>query len=254
LLLITFFTFSFVFIGLVVYSFISMLWIVVVVYYITRWIRRILRRPTAQLRPNITKKLILFSFFLFVTIATSIAVNYLKQGVNWSLVGYFLFTGFLINCLVITSPLSGESDRSRLLFAFIGLPILMLFWSFSPQSDVTVGSLLNRTMTALSFRSGPDQLVTLNEQAYRKVSGIAAYAGVTLFPCQVGKDFWVLREARLVWRGIGTTAYLRIGEKPDASVLMPLPNDGVGVLDLTGTSLPQHCASGSIFGDLRPGK
>jgi len=161
-------------------------------------------------------------------------------------------TGVLVGCVVVTSPLPGERDRPMLLFGFLGVPLMMLFLYVSPPLSV-FGSLLNSTMTILSFRSGPDQLVSVkNEQAYRKVKDIAAFAGVTIISCQVGKDIWVLREATLVWHGIGATAYLRITGKSDASLLIPLPNDGVEVLYSAGIQLPQHCASGEIFAELRP--
>lgn len=115
----------------------------------------------------------------------------------------------------------------------------MLFLLVSPLG--VFGSLLNSTMTILNFRSAPDQLVSLNEQAYGKVKDVSAYAGVPVVSCQVGKSIWVLRDATLVWHGIGATAYLRIAGKPDASLLIPLPNDGVEVLHSTGLQLPQHC-------------
>jgi hypothetical protein len=242
LLFITFFSFSIILVVLVVYSFISTLWIVVIVYIVVSWIGRRIRRPVVrQLRPAITWPRVVYSFLLFVWMAVLLAV---KQEISWTMIQYMGVTGFLMGCCIVTSPLPGKSDRPARLFAFLGVPLLMFFLFVSPPS--VFGSLLNSTMTILSFRSAPDQLVRLNEQAYRKVRDIAAYAGVTVFPCQVGKDIWVLREATLVWHGIGATAYLRIGiaGKPDASLLIPLPNDGVEVLYSTGLQRPQHCAAG----------
>jgi hypothetical protein len=102
-------------------------------------------------------------------------------------------------------------------------------------------------MTTLSFRSTPDQLVGLNEQAYSKVKAIAAYAGVTVVSCQVGKELWVLRRATLVWHGIGATAYLRIADRPDANLLIPLPNEGVEVFDWNGVQLPRHCEADDLI-------
>ncbi|HEY2106304.1 MAG TPA: hypothetical protein VGH29_11000 [Candidatus Binataceae bacterium] len=184
------------------------------------------------------------SIGLFATMTVfSLAVYLQKREVPWPIVGYLLFTGFMINCVVTTerrpgeSKPPGESDRLRVLFGFVGLPIVTLFY-FG-----TLGSLLNSTMTLLNFRSPPDQLLRLNEQAYEKVKDIAAYASIKVRPCQVGKDFWVLRNATLVWHGVGATAYLRISGTGEASLLIPLPNDAVEVVYSTGIQLPQYCAA-----------
>jgi hypothetical protein len=245
LLIIIFFTFSFLLILLVMYSFLSMLWISWVLYYFMSWTYRRLRRPLkVQLRPNITWGRALYSLVLFVAMALPFLALYLQnRELAWPLVTYFLLTGFLINCLVTTEPRPGQSkppgqpsERQRFLLAFVGVPIVMLVY-FG-----TFGSLLNSTMTFLSFRSPPDQLLRLNEQAYDKVRDIAASTSVKVRSCQVGKDFWVLRDATLVWHGVGATAYLRIPGTGEASLLIPLPNDAVEVLYSTGIQLP-YCAA-----------
>src|ERR1700730_3867953 len=172
LLIIIFFTFAFLFTLLVTYSFLSMLWISWTSYHATDWISRKLRHPViVQLRPYITWRWALFSVGLFVIMALPILSLYLqKREVPWPIVKYFLFTGFLINCVVTTerrpgeTKPPGESERLRLLFGFVGVPIVMLFFIFG-----AIGSLLNSAMTFLSFRSPPGQLVSLNEQAYHKV-------------------------------------------------------------------------------------
>jgi hypothetical protein len=245
LLIITFFVFSFLLVLLIFYSFISMLWVSWLVYHMFVWISGIRRRPViVQLRPYITWRWALYSFGLFVVMAVFTLALYLqKREVPWPIVGYFLFTGFVINCVVTAerrpgeSKPTGESERLRLLFGFVGLPIVALFYFGA------FGSLLNSTMTFLNFRSPPDQLLRLNEQAYDKVRDIAAYASVKVRPCQVGKDFWVLRDATLVWHGVGATAYLLIPGTGEASLLIPLPNDAVEVLYSTGIQLPQYCAA-----------
>ena len=302
MLIITFFSFSFLFILLVAYSFVSMLWISWLLYHTIVWIssntqRRTsivasliitvvtlsffvlllfyykslsvlwlslgvlwlillgynilvwtyaMRRPTiiVQLRPYITWRWALYSIGLLAMMTLSFLGVYLqKREVPWPIVGYFLFTGFMINCVVTTERRPSEnkapveSERLRLLFGFVGVPILTLFFFGA------FGSLLNSTMTFLNFRSPPDQLLRLNEQAYDKVRDIAAYASVKVRPCQVGKDFWVLRDATLVWHGVGATAYLRIPGTGEASLLIPLPNDAVEVLYSTGIQLPQYCAA-----------
>jgi hypothetical protein len=252
LLLLTFFIFSFIITALVAYGFISTLWLAMVVFYVISWIRRLLRRPTTvRRRPSITWGLVAYSLLLFVWLALllTVSVATAKSPVAWHIAEYSFLTGFLMSCSVVSiSSLPGENDERKLLFACLALPILMLFLPFGPQSGPgsllnVPGSLLNSTMTILSFRSAPDQLVSLNERAYRKVRAIAAYAGVNLVSCQVAQEFWVLREATLVWHGIGATAYLRIAGKPDASLLIPLPSDEVEVLSSTGTQLPQGCAA-----------
>lgn len=236
LLFITFFAFSLIFLVLVIYSFVSTLWIVVGFYHVMRWIGPRIRRPVVrQLRPAITRGRVAFSLVVFLWMALLL---YGKQAISWPMIEYTVSTGFVMGCFVITSPPPGESDRPTLLIAFLGVP-LMLFLLVSPLG--VFGSLLNSTMTILNFRSAPDQLVSLNEQAYGKVKDVSAYAGVPVVSCQVGKSIWVLRDATLVWHGIGATAYLRIAGKPDASLLIPLPNDGVEVLHSTGLQLPQHC-------------
>ena len=103
-------------------------------------------------------------------VALPFLVLYLqKREVPWPIVGYFLFTGFAINCAVTTerrpgeSKPPGESERLKLLFGFVGVPIVTLFYFGA------LGSLLNSTMMFLNFRSPPDQLLRLNEQAYDKV-------------------------------------------------------------------------------------
>jgi len=209
-------------------------------------IYRIIRRPViVQLRPQITGWRVLYSFGVFVVMALFMLTVYWKRGeAFWPIVGYFLFTGFLINCSATTQlrpeekgKRPRESERLRLFSAFVGVPILTLFF-FG-----TFPSLLDSTMTFLSFRSPPGQLVSLNEQAYNKVRDTAAYANVKVRPCQLGKDFWVLRDATLVWHGVGATAYLRFPGTGEASLLIPLPNDAVGVLYSTGIQLPQPCAA-----------
>ena len=223
----------------------SVLWVILLGYNILIWKYAIDRSAIIiQLRPYITWKWALFSVGLFATMTVSfLAVYLLKREVPWPIVGYLLFTGFLINCVVTTerrpgeSKPPGENDRLRVLFGFVGLPIVTLFY-FG-----TLGPLLNSTMTFLNFRSPPDQLLRLNEQAYEKVRDIAAYASVKVRPCQVGKDSWVLRNATLVWHGVGATAYLRILGTGEASLLIPLPNDTVEVLYSTGIQLPQYCAA-----------
>jgi hypothetical protein len=164
------------------------------------WIYTLRRRPVkVQLRPYVTWPMTLFSIGLFVIMTLLILTLYLqKREVHWPIVGYFLLTGFLINCFVTTSRRPGESkppgesERLKLLFGVVVVPIVILFYPFGSQR--AGGSLLNNTMTFLSFRSPPGQLVRLNEQAYHKVMAIAAYTGITIHPCEIAKDFWVLRE------------------------------------------------------------
>jgi hypothetical protein len=196
LLFITFFAFSLILIALVIYSFLSMLWIAVVIYRVMSWYRRIRSRTplVRQLRPEITRGRVAFSLLLFLWMALLLATKWAAAA--QPMVEYMIGTGLLISIFVVSSRLPGEKEKPRLLFAFLGLPILMLFMFSGPPS--VFGSLLNSTMTILSFRSAPDQLVSLNEQAYDKVRTIAAYAGVTVSPCKVAKDVWVLREATLV--------------------------------------------------------
>ena len=191
-----------------------------------------------QLRPYITRWMVLFSVALFALMTLSILAVYLqKREVPWPIIRYSLLTGFLINCCVTTerrpgeNKPPGESERQRLLFGFVGVPIIMLFYWRA------IGSLLNNTMTFLSFRSPPGQLVSLNEQAYNKVMTITTRTGIAIHPCEIAKDFWVLREGTLVWHGVGATSYLRIPEQSDPSLLIPLPNDGVGVIYSTGIQL-----------------
>ena len=217
-----------------------MLWISWLSYHIMGSIYRIIRRPViVQLRPQITGWRVLYSFGVFVVMALFMLTVYWKRGeAFWPIVGYFLFTGFLINCSATTQlrpeekgKRPRESERLRLFSAFVGVPILTLFF-FG-----TFPSLLDSTMTFLSFRSPPGQLVSLNEQAYNKVMTITTRTGIAIHPCEIAKDFWVLREGTLVWHGVGATSYLRIPEQSDPSLLIPLPNDGVGVIYSTGIQL-----------------
>ena len=215
------------------------MWVSWGLYHIMNLIYRIRRRRfIMQLRPYITRWMVLFSVALFALMTLSILAVYLqKREVPWPIIRYSLLTGFLINCCVTTerrpgeNKPPGESERQRLLFGFVGVPIIMLFYWRA------IGSLLNNTMTFLSFRSPPGQLVSLNEQAYNKVMTITTRTGIAIHPCEIAKDFWVLREGTLVWHGVGATSYLRIPEQSDPSLLIPLPNDGVGVIYSTGIQL-----------------
>jgi hypothetical protein len=243
LLFLTFFTFALFLILLVGYGFISTFWLVAGFFSGGSWIRRriFLWPVDVRRRPTITRGVIVASFgvFFFFSVLPILDLYLKNRTLPWPIIVYTVGAGLMIGCAVITvplSPLPGESDRHgrRRLLSFIVLfPILTLPPFLDP--------LLNNTMMILNFRSTPDQLVSLNDQAYRKVSAIATYAGVPIRSCQVTKDFWVLREATVVWHGIGAMAYLRITGKPDASLLIPLPSDGVEVLNSTGIQLPQHC-------------
>jgi hypothetical protein len=231
LLFIIVFTFAFWLVITIIYGFISTVWLVWILLPIFSWIWRIRRLPApTRLRPEvITRKRALFLFVLFLL---WFGLLYPSKGtVPWEVVS---MTGFAIGLLVgVSHTVSDEGDRRKLLFAGIFIYIMMLVLCF--------GSLLDNTMRFLNFRSAPHQLVSLNEQAYRKVSAIAAYAGVTVVSCQLAKDIWVLRETTLVWHGVGANAYLRIAGKADAGLLIPLPSDGVEVLNPTGIQLPRHC-------------
>ena len=241
LLFITFFAFSFMLIVFLIYTFLSTMWMAVVLYYFASWIRRRTRRPIVrQLRPAITWRRVAYSFFLFLWLAALLLAG-TRTATTSPMVQYTIATGFLMGSIFVTSPLPGESDRQSLLFAFLGVPLLMFLLVVGPPS--VFGSLLNSTMTILNFRSAPDQPVNLNEQAYGKVTAIARSVGVTVDSCKVAKDSWVLKQATLVWHGVGATAYLLITGKPGASLLIPLPNDEVELLYSTGLELPVHCAA-----------
>ena len=242
LLFITFFSFSLILILFIIYTFLGTMWIAWVLYHFMSWIGPCIRLPIVRpLRPAVTRGRVVFSLLLFLWMA--VLLFFAKwTTITLPVIGYTITTGFIMNCVFIISPLPGESERLQLLLTFLGVPLLMFLVFSGPPS--VFGSLLNSTMTILSFRSAPDQPVSLNEQAYEKVRAIATSAGVTMDSCQVAKNSWVLKEATLVWHGIGATAYLLITGKPDASLLIPLPNDGVEVLYSTRLQLPRHCAPG----------
>lgn len=165
LLIITFLTFSFIIMLLSVYSFVSMLWISRCMYYILVWANDLRgRRVIVQLRTYVTNGWVLFySVLVFISMVLSLILLYLQNKIVWPIVWYLFMVGFTMNCFVTTVPRPsegrppGESERFKLLFGFVGLPIVFLFYYG------ILGSLLNSTMTFLNLRSPQGQLIAINE-------------------------------------------------------------------------------------------
>jgi hypothetical protein len=107
----------------------------------------------------------------------------------------------------------------------------------------TLSFVLDRSMIMLSFRSEPDQYITLAQSSYRKLSALASAARTQVSSCELGKDLWLLRGVTVVWHGIGATSYVRISNTSDLSLLVPLPS---GEVETVFSGSPELLSCGKV--------
>jgi hypothetical protein len=241
LLLLVAFAFSFLVAAAAFYAVVSMIWLPVALFWVISWTtRRFGHPPKVRLRPAITKWHVGFSFFMFLLMGSYILVAASKHSVTFPILHWFALTGFVAACLIVTEPItltSGSSTLKRLLSA-LAVPVLLLFLVSGSFSY-----LLDRSMIILSFRSEPDQYVTLSEQSYRKVDALARTASIPMSACELRKDYWLIKGVTLVWHGIGTTSYLRVTGKPNVRLLIPLPSSDVQAIHADSPDTVGDCAA-----------
>jgi hypothetical protein len=236
LLLLVAFGFSFLIAALVLYAVVGLMWVPVILFWGISWITRWFGHPPkVRLRRIITKWHVGFSAFMFLLMASFVAAA--QHPVSFPLLDWFALTGIVVAAVIVAEPItqtSGDSTQKRLLFA-LSVPLLLLLAVSGSFSYI-----LDREMILLSFRSDPDQFVTLSEQSYRKVDALAHTAGIPVSACELKKDFWLLKGVTLVWHGIGATSYLRITGNPAQTLLIPLPSSEVDAI---------HAGSPDTVGD-----
>lgn len=142
-------------------------------------------------------------------------------------------------CLIGTEiqPEDSVDTRKRILAALV-VPVISMF--------IIPGALsfaLDQSMIILRFRSGPDQYITLTEPSYRKLSALASAAAIQLSACELRKDLWLLRGVTVVWHGVGATSYVRLYNKSDLSLLVPLPS---GEVDTIFSGSPEILSCGKV--------
>jgi hypothetical protein len=240
LLLLVAFGFSLLLAAGALYGAVSLIWIPMILIWVISWItHRRRRQPNTKLRTGIPKWLAGFSVFMFLLLGSLIIAGASKQSFSYPLLLWFASTGFIVAFLIAAepaNPTSGGSTHKELLL-LPAVPFLVLFMSGS------FGFFLDRAMILLSFRSGPDQYVTLAEQSYRKVDALSHAAGIQVSACELRKDFWLLKGVILVWHGIGATSYLRITGKPAQTLLIPLPSTEVDAIHTDSPTTVGDCAA-----------
>ena len=156
--------------------------------------------PKVRLRPAITKWHVGFSFFMFLLMGSYILVAASKHSVTFLYLDWFALSGFVAACLIVANRFSyvGRRHPKKVSIA-LAVPILLFFGQrlFSLSLD--------RSMIILSFRSEPDQYVTLSGTVCRKVDALARTASIPMSACELRKDYWLIKGVTLVWHGIGTT-------------------------------------------------
>lgn len=227
LLLLMALAFSFLVIAASLYSAVSFVWLVALLFWIIsrlsyQWLGH---QPRVRLRPAISKWRIGFSVVLFLLLAGTVSTS--KQPTNWPLVLWAVSIGFLISSAVCTEPIVPAS-ANVFLQRILMILVLLIVMPFMFRGVFTY--LLDRSMILLNFRSDPNQYVVLGEQSYRQVSALANTAGIQVSSCELRKDMWLLRGVILVWHGTGTTSYLRITGRSGQSLLIPLPSSEVGAI------------------------
>jgi hypothetical protein len=240
LLVLVAFAFS-VLVGLAaVYGFVSMIWVMTVLFRTLAWIFCLFGHPPkARLRSAIAKPYIqLFSFIVFIQMGLLLAAS-THHPTRQQIWLWPILAGCLIFCLIGTEiqPEDSVDTRNRFLFT-LAMPVLSIF--IIPG---TLSFVLDRSMSMLSFRSEPDQYITLAEPSYRKLSPLASAAGIQVSACELGKDLWLLRGVTVVWHGIGATSYVRIFNKSDLSLLVPLPS---GEVETIFSGSPEILSCGNV--------
>lgn len=227
LLLVAGLAFSFLVAAAALYAALALLWVTAAIFLIISCAMRLLGlQPKVRLRPALVRwHVIGFSVFLFLLLAATITNDALRHPIPTGILQWALMSGFAVDCMIVAKPIVPASDdsvwrkRFRLILA---MPVLLLFWRMGAFSD-----LLDRSVINLSFRSEPEQFISISDPSYRKVDVLAHLAAIQLSSCKIGEASWLLRGATLVWHGIGATSYLRITGKSDVSLLIPIPSNDV---------------------------
>lgn len=150
------------------------------------------------------------SFAVFVFTALLVWTTWRRNGdpALACLFCYFISTGFVMSLVVYPAHGRRRTVR-RLLPLAAAMPFVML-----PVVHGAVVPLLNLFMSTMGFRSGPSDLVLVDDAAHRQLEDTTGPSDLDRDSCmmQVGsRTLWRLRGGTVVWTGFGADVLVSAG-------------------------------------------
>ncbi|MFM0414373.1 hypothetical protein [Paraburkholderia aromaticivorans] len=141
--------------------------------------------------------------------------------------GFFFLVGFAGLCLMgVKAP--QRQPVTLIVAGWIGCLLVTV------AMIGTRPALLNISMGMVGIRSLPAHLVAVGDAEHDQLAQVAKINNLSVKFCQLPETKqWATFDARTVWNGVGTTAYIRLMDKSTGgsrTVLVPVKRDGVEVL------------------------